>query len=52
MGKMNPMSGGRQQRQTGGAPSRLRVFVNYRRVRSRAERRVRARLRAEGQLRL
>jgi hypothetical protein len=31
MGKMDPMSGGRQQRQTGGAPSRLRVFINYRR---------------------
>jgi hypothetical protein len=31
MAKMDPMSGGRQQRQTGGAPSRLRVFINYRR---------------------
>jgi hypothetical protein len=31
MGKMDPMSGGRQQRQMGGAPSRLRVFINYRR---------------------
>ena len=28
---MDPMSGGRQQRQAGGAPLRLRVFINYRR---------------------
>ena len=31
LGEMDPMSGGRQQRQAGGAPSRLRVFINYRR---------------------
>src|ERR1700751_4470040 len=31
VGKMDPMSGVSQQRQKGGAPSRLRVFINYRR---------------------
>src|SRR5947207_8375013 len=30
-GKMDPMSGVGQQRQTGRTPSRLRVFINYRR---------------------